>query len=354
MALPQPCPQAFPSWWGAGEAGAAFSGTKSAAPGTAALPPRVASFSPRRRPSPGSPVRGFVVTRRPAAVRGCGCRSRAARQATIGRRRARHAHGRARPSRWAGHERATPVVARAVRRDVSVVARPFLSALRADHMPVGPRLDLHFNLEGSLGGCDQSFPLVDKRLERLDVIENTLETHPAMAPEKGLLEQPLLLPNSAAGCISFSPWSARQGGASRRRNAAACRMPPQSGGRSHVHAAGRSVRSLLKASASRRLPQADACAMAHKPRGPGQSHAAKVGLSTHTFCRRPFSHEPASGRARGLAGAVRDRRATPRERLSRLAPRAHTDTKECVDRSPSSTSQAGSRCRRSWSCSRQT
>ena len=31
MALPQPCPQAFPSRWAAGEAGAAFSGTQSAA-----------------------------------------------------------------------------------------------------------------------------------------------------------------------------------------------------------------------------------------------------------------------------------------------------------------------------------
>jgi len=37
MALPQPCPQAFPSRWAAGEAGAAVSRTKSAAPGTAAL-----------------------------------------------------------------------------------------------------------------------------------------------------------------------------------------------------------------------------------------------------------------------------------------------------------------------------
>ena len=46
MALPQPCPQAFPSRWAAGEAGAAFSGTQSAAPGTAALPPEVAIFSP--------------------------------------------------------------------------------------------------------------------------------------------------------------------------------------------------------------------------------------------------------------------------------------------------------------------
>jgi hypothetical protein len=46
--------------------------------------------------------RGFVVTSRPAAVRGCGYRSRAARQAMTGRRRGRHVPGLARPSRLAG------------------------------------------------------------------------------------------------------------------------------------------------------------------------------------------------------------------------------------------------------------
>jgi len=35
------------------------------------------------------PPRGFGVTRRPAAVRGCGCRSRAARRAMTGRHRGR-------------------------------------------------------------------------------------------------------------------------------------------------------------------------------------------------------------------------------------------------------------------------
>ena len=44
----------------------------------------MAIFSPRRRPSPGSPVRGLDASRPApvAPVRGCGCRSRAARRAT--------------------------------------------------------------------------------------------------------------------------------------------------------------------------------------------------------------------------------------------------------------------------------
>ena len=39
IALPQRCPHAFSSRWADGEAGVAFSGTRTAAPGTAALPP---------------------------------------------------------------------------------------------------------------------------------------------------------------------------------------------------------------------------------------------------------------------------------------------------------------------------
>ena len=116
-ALPQPCEQAFPSRWAAGEAGAAFSDASSAAPGTAFLPPGVASFSPRRRPSPGSPVLGFGLTSRPAPLRGRGCRSRAARPARPERRRGRHEPARAHPSRWAGPEPARRAVAQAVRPD---------------------------------------------------------------------------------------------------------------------------------------------------------------------------------------------------------------------------------------------
>ena len=48
----EPCGQAFPSRWAAGEAGAAFSGTRSAVPGTAALPPGVAFFCRQRGVSP--------------------------------------------------------------------------------------------------------------------------------------------------------------------------------------------------------------------------------------------------------------------------------------------------------------
>ncbi len=44
---------------------------------------------------------GFVVTWHVEVVRGCGCRSQAARRATIKRRRDRHGSARAQPSRWA-------------------------------------------------------------------------------------------------------------------------------------------------------------------------------------------------------------------------------------------------------------
>ena len=54
-----------------------------------------------------------------------------------------------------------------------VVAGPLLAATRADRPAVGPGLDVHLDLGGSTGGYDQSFPLVDERLERLDVIEDT-------------------------------------------------------------------------------------------------------------------------------------------------------------------------------------
>ena len=77
-------------------------------------PPGVASFSPQRRPSPGSPVRGFGLTSRPARLRGCEFRSRATRWATPEPLRGRHEPGRARPSRWAGRGRERREAARAV------------------------------------------------------------------------------------------------------------------------------------------------------------------------------------------------------------------------------------------------
>ena len=92
---------------------AAFSGSQAAGPGTPALPPGVAFFSPRRRPSHGSPVRGLDASR-PAPLRGCGCRSRAARWATLERSPDRRAAARARPSRWAGRGRERREAARAV------------------------------------------------------------------------------------------------------------------------------------------------------------------------------------------------------------------------------------------------
>jgi len=65
------------------------------------LPAAMARFSPRRRPSPSPPLPGFDASR-PAAVRGCGCRSRAGRLSVLERRRDRQRPGRARPGRRAG------------------------------------------------------------------------------------------------------------------------------------------------------------------------------------------------------------------------------------------------------------
>jgi len=48
------------------------------------------------------PPGGFVVTWRPAAVRGCGCRLRAARRATVDWLPDRHGPARVRPNRSPG------------------------------------------------------------------------------------------------------------------------------------------------------------------------------------------------------------------------------------------------------------
>jgi hypothetical protein len=55
--------------------------------------------------------------------------------------------------------------------------------------------------------------LGDETLLPLDAVENTLEMHPAGAPAKGLTQQPHLYRTTPQDA-SFSPWPARQGGAS--------------------------------------------------------------------------------------------------------------------------------------------
>ena len=166
-----------------------------------------------------------------------------------------------------------------------VVSWPLLPTARTDRPTVRPRLDLDLDLRGASSGLDQSCPLVNERLERMDVIENSLEVHPAVAPERTRSKQPHLLPNSAAGCLSFSPWSARQGGASRRRNAAACRLPIHATGSQPLH------RSALTTAPARpspsralRWPQADARVSVPELRGHGQRFATQTGASTHEFC----------------------------------------------------------------------
>ena len=59
------------------------------------------------------------MTWRPARFRGCACRSRAARRATLARHRDRHEPARARPSRWVGPGQVKAEAARAVLQDGS-------------------------------------------------------------------------------------------------------------------------------------------------------------------------------------------------------------------------------------------
>jgi hypothetical protein len=116
----------------------------------------------------------------------------------------------------------------------------------------------------------------------MNVIENTLEVHPAATPMKVLMKQLHLLPHSAAGCSSFSPWSARQGGASRRRNAAAGRR--EAAAHFTTEQLPGRCGSLPETAGKRRSTQPDACGMAPKPQAPGQITAPNRGLFTHKFC----------------------------------------------------------------------
>ena len=69
----------------------------------------------------------------------------------------------------------------------------------------------------------------DETLVPLEAVENTLGMHPSAAPAKGLTKQPHLYRKTPQD-TSFSPCPARQGGASRRWNVAACGLPPRNGG----------------------------------------------------------------------------------------------------------------------------
>jgi hypothetical protein len=75
--------------------------------------------------------------------------------------------------------------------------------------PVVTDLDVDHQEALTLWTLNQALLLVDKGLERLDAVDNTLELHPAVAPAKGLTKQPHLRPKSAAGCSSLS-WPARR------------------------------------------------------------------------------------------------------------------------------------------------
>jgi hypothetical protein len=68
------------------------------------------------------------------------------------------------------------------------MARLLLPAPRADRLAVRPRFDVDLDEGLRIRDFDESYRLVHKRLVRLDAIENTLEVHPAVAPEKGLIQ----------------------------------------------------------------------------------------------------------------------------------------------------------------------
>jgi hypothetical protein len=89
------------------------------------------------------------------------------------------------------------------------VARTHLTAARPDRPAVGRWLAAHFDGLLQPNYFDEPLRLIDEGHERLDVIENTLEVHSAVAPHGTRSEQSHLLMKSAAGCSSPS-WSARR------------------------------------------------------------------------------------------------------------------------------------------------
>ena len=104
-----------------------------------------------------------------------------------------------------------------------VVAGPLLAAPRADRPATGPRLDLDLDAGLCTTSLNKRRLRVDKRLVRLDAIENSLELHPAVAPGEGLINQPHLYRKTPQD-TSFSPWVRPKGASSMRRTAAACRV----------------------------------------------------------------------------------------------------------------------------------
>jgi len=162
-----------------------------------------------------------------------------------------------------------------------VVSRPLLAASRADRPAVGPGLDvdLEFRLDQAVHEAD---PRVDERLVPLDAVENTLEMHPAVAPAKGLSKQPHLYRTTPQDA-SFSPWPARQGGASRRRNAAARRLPLRSDG---PHQAAEALTRRLRSLKPRCAAGLQHWTITTQPPAPlqGRAEAYSEPVVTHRFC----------------------------------------------------------------------
>jgi len=164
------------------------------------------------------------------------------------------------------------------RRGEPVIPGPLLAASGADRPAVGPGLDIHLEERLARGGFHESLLLVDETLVPLDAVE----MHPAVAPAKGLSKQPHLYRTTPQDA-SFPPWPARQGGASRRRNAAACRLPAQSGG---PHHAAEAAMPCPRSPTTRRTEGLPYWAMATRLPAPlgDRAEAYSETVFTHRFC----------------------------------------------------------------------
>ena len=162
-----------------------------------------------------------------------------------------------------------------------VVPRPLLATSRADRPAVGPGLDIDLELRLDQAVHEADLP-VDETLVPLDPVENTLEMHPAVAPAKGLTKQPHLYRTTPQDA-SFSPRTARQGGASRRRHAAVRRLPPRRG---WPHQAADAATPCPRSAATRRTEGSPRCAMTTRLPAPlgNRAKTCSEPVLTHRFC----------------------------------------------------------------------
>jgi len=106
-----------------------------------------------------------------------------------------------------------------------------------------------------------------------------------VAPAKGLSKQPHLYRTTPQDA-SFSPWTARQSRDSRWRNAAACRLPPRTGG---LYQAAEVATPCPRSAATQRAERLPHWAMTTRPSEPlgGRGDASSEPVPTRRFCWRP-------------------------------------------------------------------